>query len=89
MSQNNGLGSTALAEQTASTALWGGNSTWVEDLYERYLAGEEVPADWQQYFTTLAVSRGDVPHGPIVRSLTERAQQPRVTAPAADSAAGG
>ena len=69
MSQNKGLGTPALAQLTASTALWGGNSTWVEDLYERYLAGEAVPDDWQKYFSTLAVSRGDVPHGPIVRSL--------------------
>jgi 2-oxoglutarate dehydrogenase E1 component len=89
MSQNKGLGSSALAEQTAGTALWGGNSTWVEDLYERYLAGESVPEDWHKYFATLAVGRGDVAHGPIVRSLTERAQQPRSVAPASAGAAGG
>jgi 2-oxoglutarate dehydrogenase E1 component len=89
MSQNKGLGSSPLAQLTASTALWGGNSTWVEDLYERYLAGEAVPEDWQKYFSTLAVSRTDVPHGPIVRSLTERAQQPRTVAAPAASVAGG
>ena len=64
-----------LARQTASTSLSGSNATYVEDLYERYLAGEAVPADWQRYFTSLSASRGDTPHGPIVRSLTERAQQ--------------
>jgi 2-oxoglutarate dehydrogenase E1 component len=78
MSQNKGLGGSALAEQTAGSALWGGNSTWVEDLYERFLAGESVPDDWRKYFATLAASRGEVPHGPIIRALTERAQQPRV-----------
>jgi 2-oxoglutarate dehydrogenase E1 component len=89
MSQNKGLGSPALAQLTASTALWGGNSTWVEDLYERYLAGETVPEDWQEFFSTLAVSRGDVPHGPIVRSLAERAQQPRTVVAAQAGEAGG
>ena len=89
MSQNKGLGTPALAQLTASTALWGGNSTWVEDLYERYLAGEAVPDDWQKYFSTLAVSRGDVPHGPIVRSLAERAQQPRTVVATHSSDAGG
>jgi 2-oxoglutarate dehydrogenase E1 component len=88
MSQNKGLGNPELAQLTASTALWGGNSTWVEDLYERYLAGESVPEDWQKYFSTLALSRGDIPHGPIVRSLTERAQQPRTVAVQATSTAG-
>jgi 2-oxoglutarate dehydrogenase E1 component len=67
-----------LARQTASTSLSGSNATYVEDLYERYLAGEAVPADWQRYFTSLSASRGDTPHGPIVRSLTERARQQRV-----------
>jgi len=66
-----------LARQTASTSLSGSNATYVEDLYERYLAGESVPADWQRYFTSLSASRSDTPHSPIVRSLTERAQQPR------------
>jgi 2-oxoglutarate dehydrogenase E1 component len=89
MSQNKGLGTPALAQLTASTALWGGNSTWVEDLYERYLAGEAVPDDWQKYFSTLAVSRGDVPHGPIVRSLAERAQQPRTVVATHSSDTGG
>jgi 2-oxoglutarate dehydrogenase E1 component len=67
-----------LARQTATTSLSGSNATYVEDLYERYLAGEAVPADWQRYFTSLSASRGDTPHGPIVRSLTERARQQRV-----------
>jgi 2-oxoglutarate dehydrogenase E1 component len=67
-----------LARQNATTSLWGGNSTYVEDLYERYLAGEAIPADWQKYFSELSLARTDTPHGPIVRDLTERAQLPRV-----------
>jgi 2-oxoglutarate dehydrogenase E1 component len=89
MSQNKGLspGNSELMRQNATTSLWGGNSTYVEDLYERYLAGEQVPADWQKYFTGLAVSRTDTPHGPIVKELTERAQHPRaITVVASESA---
>jgi 2-oxoglutarate dehydrogenase E1 component len=90
MSQNKGLGgpSGSLAQQWATSALAGSNSTWVEDLYERYLAGEEVPQDWQKYFSSLSASRGDTPHSPIVRQLAERARQPRTAvaaAPVADS----
>jgi len=93
MSQNKGLGGPAgsLAQQWSTSALAGSNSTWVEDLYERYLAGEPVAQDWQQYFSSLAASRGDTPHSPIVRALAERAQQPRMSAasaPVADSARG-
>jgi 2-oxoglutarate dehydrogenase E1 component len=78
-----------LAGQTATTSLFGGNSTYVEDLYERYLAGESIPADWQKYFVSLAASRTDTPHSPIVRALAERAQTPRTSmAGSADSAHG-
>jgi 2-oxoglutarate dehydrogenase E1 component len=76
-----------LARQTASTSLSGSNSTYVEDLFERYLAGEQVPEDWQRYFTSLAASRADTPHGPIVRALVERAQQPRIAAAATGGSA--
>ncbi len=38
--------SSTLERQRATTALFGGNATYVEDLYERYLAGDaDVPAD--------------------------------------------
>jgi 2-oxoglutarate dehydrogenase E1 component len=80
MSQNKGLSgaNSDLAKQNATTSLWGGNSTYVEDLYERFLAGEALPDDWQKYFTSLPGGRGDTPHGPVVRELTLRAQLPRV-----------
>ncbi len=86
MSQNKGLtGVTAtLAAQQSTTALWGGNSTYVEDLYERFLAGEEIPGDWRKYFASLPGSGTDIPHGPLVAELTQRAAMPR--GPAAGAA---
>src|SRR6187402_2291051 len=79
MSQNkrsNGAKS-ALAAQQATTSLWGGNSSYVEDLYERYLAGEDLPADWRKFFASLPGAGTDTPHGPLVQELTQRAQLPR------------
>ena len=66
-----------LVRHSASSSLSGSNSTWVEDLYERFLAGESVPEDWRRYFTSFAAARTDTPHGPILRALEERARQPR------------
>ena len=78
MSQSKGLGGAGeLARQTATTALSGSNSTYVEDIYERYLAGESVPQDWQQYFATLGANRTETAHGPVVRQIAERARSPR------------
>src|SRR6478735_1438365 len=86
MSQSKGLGGAGeLARQTATTAPSGGNSTYVEDLYERYLAGEAVPPDWQKYFATLGATRNETAHGPLVRQIAERARLPR-SAPAAGAA---
>ena len=92
MSQNKGLsGPGELERQTATTPLSGANSTWVEDLYERYLAGESVPHDWQQYFAALGAGQ-ETAHSPIVRQIAERAQLPRNSAvqaaPSADPARG-
>ena len=79
MSQNKGLSGSksTLSAQQATTSLWGGNSSYVEDLYERYLAGEEIPADWRKYFSSLPGASADTPHGPLVQELTQRAQLPR------------
>jgi hypothetical protein len=84
MSQDKGLSSAspAVKAQHASTSLWGGNSTYVEDLYERFLAGEELPADWRKYFASLPGATSDTAHGPVLRELEQRARQVRVAAPA-------
>jgi 2-oxoglutarate dehydrogenase E1 component len=78
--------SSALARLNSSTSLWGGNSAYLEDMYERYLAGEEVPGDWQKYFTSMPGARSDSAHGPVLRELEQRARQPRVANAAAPEA---
>jgi 2-oxoglutarate dehydrogenase E1 component len=85
MSQNKGLSGAkgSLAAQTATTSLWGGNSSYVEEMYERFLAGEDIPADWRKYFTSLPGSASDVPHGPVLAELAQRAALPRVPVAAA------
>ncbi len=70
-----------------STALFGGNATYVEDLYERYVAGDEVPADWKAYFDRVRPPGGaEQVHGPIVRDLEARAAAPRVAMAPGDAA---
>ncbi|MEN9705698.1 MAG: hypothetical protein RLZZ393_1577, partial [Pseudomonadota bacterium] len=61
-----------------STPLFGGNATYVEDLYERYLGGEDVPADWRTYFDRVRpAAGGEQVHGPIVRELEARSAAQR------------
>ena len=43
-----------LPRNTATSSLSGSNSAWIESLYERYLAGEEIPEDWRRYFASFA-----------------------------------
>jgi 2-oxoglutarate dehydrogenase E1 component len=69
--------SQSLADQFSTTMLYGGNASFVEDLYERFLLdpGAVDPA-WRAYFGTLgAALAGEVAHGPIRSRLAERAQQ--------------
>ena len=87
MSQGSRDSDSLVARQAATTALFGGNATYVEDLYERYLAGEEVPADWKAYFEVLKAQAGsERVHGPIVRDLTARASAPRTVVVQGDAA---
>lgn len=52
--------STTYKEQLQSSGLSGGNATYVEELYENYLADpDSVSAAWQQYFSTI---KGDSTH---------------------------
>ena len=77
--------SQSLADQLATTLLYGGNAAFVEDLYERFLrdpAGVE-PA-WREYFTQLAAGAArEVAHGSIRARLAERAPTPAAAAPGA------
>ena len=70
--------STVFKEQYESSPLQGANATYVEWLYEQFLAEPgSVPAEWRHYFSTLAKDGGDVAHGPIVQAVARRAQQRR------------
>jgi 2-oxoglutarate dehydrogenase E1 component len=74
----------SLAEQLATTALYGGNAGFVEDLYELFLRDPQaVDPTWREYFSGVAAgSKGEVAHGPIRERLT------RLQAPAAAAARG-
>jgi len=66
-----------IASQTATSALFGANAPYLEDLYERYLACEAVDPQWQAYFDGLRAGSAERAHGPIIRELEQRAQSPR------------
>ena len=67
------LMSTVIKHQYATSHLQGANATYVEWLYEQYLAEPgSVPPEWRQYFGTLAAGTREVPHGPIVQAVTQR-----------------
>jgi 2-oxoglutarate dehydrogenase E1 component len=65
--------STVFRHQYDTSHLQGANATYVEWLYEQYLAEPgSVPPEWRSYFSTLATSSPEVPHGPIVQAVAER-----------------
>ena len=67
--------STVFKDQYDSTPLQGANATYVEWLYEQYLAEPgSVPVEWRQYFSSLGADRGEVPHRPIVQAVGRRLQ---------------
>src|SRR5580693_7913188 len=85
--------SDSLADQLATTALYGGNADFVEDLYEQFLKNPAtVDPGWARYFTGLKAGAGsEAPHGPIRESLVARLQNPvrgSAPAPAAGDLAG-
>ena len=64
----------------SSSLLFGGNTPFVEELYENYLNDPtSVPAEWRDYFDKLAQLPGpvarDVPHLPVVNAFAEQARQ--------------
>jgi 2-oxoglutarate dehydrogenase E1 component len=76
----------ALARQQATTPIYGGNASYVEDLYERWLGGEAVPDDWQAYFRGVRPAGDEAIHGAIRQALAERAALPRAAASPAEEA---
>ncbi len=78
--------STVFKDQYESSHLQGANATYVEWLYEQFLADPgSVPGEWRQYFGSLAADGTDTPHGPIVQAVGRRLQ--RAGAPGAPAAA--
>jgi 2-oxoglutarate dehydrogenase E1 component len=68
--------STVFKDQYESSPLQGANATYVEWLYEQFLAEPgSVPPEWRRYFSTLAPDGGEVAHGPIVQAVARRVRQ--------------
>lgn len=62
-----------------STALYGGNAAFIEDLYERYLQDpESVDLAWRERFSAMRSEvDGEIPHGPVRRNFLRLAQESR------------
>ncbi|MCO5054031.1 2-oxoglutarate dehydrogenase E1 component [Thermomonas sp.] len=67
----------SLLKQFAQTSQLVSNGTYIEDLYEQYLAApDSVGPDWKRYFDGLhGREAGDVPHSAIIERITEAARQ--------------
>ena len=67
-----------------TTPLSGGNATYVETLYEKFLENPAaVPAAWTEYFRgfqAAPVGSLDTPRGPVEQEMLARARTQRVTA---------
>jgi 2-oxoglutarate dehydrogenase E1 component len=65
-----------------NTHLFGGNTPYVEEMYENYLANPgSVPDSWRDYFDALqhvpaldGSNTKDVPHQPVINAFAERAK---------------
>ena len=64
----------------ASSALYGGNAAFIEDLYERYLADpESVDLAWRQRFDIMrGGAANDIPHGPVKENFLRLARESHV-----------
>ncbi|WP_305907161.1 2-oxoglutarate dehydrogenase E1 component [Methylomarinum sp. Ch1-1] len=62
-----------------SSALYGNNAVYIEDLYEQYLENpDSVPESWREKFSKIQdKSKVDIPHSPIV----ERFEQLAISSP--------
>jgi 2-oxoglutarate dehydrogenase E1 component len=80
--------STVFKDQYESSPLQGANATYVEWLYEQYLAEPgSVPPEWRQYFGSLGAG-AEIPHSPIVQAVGRRLRQRNGAAVAATAPAG-
>ena len=81
----------SLADQLATTALYGANAGFIEDLYEQFLKDPAgVDPTWAAYFKGLRGSTpGEVAHGPIRERLLARLQAPPALAGAGSAESGG
>jgi 2-oxoglutarate dehydrogenase E1 component len=70
--------SESLAQALATTALYGGNADFIEELYQRYLKEpESVGPDWARYFQGLkAGSAVEADHSQIRELLSAKLQAP-------------
>ncbi len=66
----------SLLKQFAQTSQLVSNGTYIEDLYEQYLAApDSVSPDWKRYFDTLhGREAGDVPHSAVIAQIAEAAR---------------
>ena len=70
------------AAYSGNTHLFGGNTPYVEEMYENYLANPgSVPDSWREYFDALqhvpaldGSNAKDVPHQPVINAFAERAK---------------
>ena len=68
--------STVFKDQYESSPLQGANATYVEWLYEQYLAEPgSVPPEWRQYFGSLGAPAAEVPPSPIVQAVGRRLRE--------------
>jgi 2-oxoglutarate dehydrogenase E1 component len=80
-----------MKQQLANSYLFGGNASFIEELYERYLEQpEQVPAEWRAYFDDLQKTSGsltrDISHHSIIESLAARGRSGAQRQRPADSA---
>ncbi len=77
--------SDSLADQLATTALYGGNADFLEDLYQQFLKDPQaVDPTWAAYFKDLKRgSPGEIDHREIREQLSNRLKEPSRNAAAA------
>ncbi len=81
--------SDSLRAMLDSTAMGAGSASYVESLYEQYLADPQaVHPQWREYFSALAAGASrDTAHGPLREALAQRARERRATQSNAGSSA--